>query len=501
MTLAQLESLERSRSLPAGLVRRAEIVLLCAEGRGNFTVAEMVCTSRPTVAKWHERFRLQGLMGLYDEPRPGRPRTIEGRADHGAAPDDAAYAAARRGDAMVGRRRGRIVGAVEIDRPTHVVSLWCSTAPAKHFKLSTDPFFVEKLMDVTGLYLNPPEHAMVLCVHEKSHTPADVPTCLRNCRNSWFSTSLAPGPTTPPWSRTFRDLGVHVLEYHVVAFTGDAHSSTPARKAVSSCSRTHSSRFSASPPTSKDCVIVTTIYQHLVERYGYAGSYDSVKRYVRHLKAGLPKLVVGVMQHAPGEEAQVDYFHGAPTLHPKTGSYKRPWVFRITLCHTRHGYEEAVWKLDLPTFLHLHERAFRNLGGVVRVIRHDNMTAGVSRACQLDPDSNVRYLAFAAHWGFVPLPTRPYHPEENGKQERSGGYCKHNAYRKGERFETLDEHNVHLRRWNERWARMRVHGTTRRQVYAHYVESDLPALQPCRRRTSGSSSAVRARCTWMHTST
>jgi|SRR5688572_23752095 len=91
------------------------------------------------------------------------------------------------------------------------------------------------------------------------------------------------------------------------------------------------------------------IYQHLVERYGYASSYDSVKRYVRHLRAGIPKLAVGVMHHAPGEEAQVDYFQGAPTRQPETGSYK-PWVFRMTLCHSRHGYEEAVWKLDLPTF-------------------------------------------------------------------------------------------------------------------------------------------------------
>jgi hypothetical protein len=113
------------------------------------------------------------------------------------------------------------------------------------------------------------------------------------------------------------------------------------------------------------------------------------------------------------------------------------------------------------------------------VIRHDNMTAGVSRACYHDPDSNTTYLAFAAHWGFAPLPTRPYSPQENGKQERSGGYCKHNAYRKGQRFESLEEHSIHLRHWNERWARTRVHGTTRRQVYAHYLESDLPALQPC----------------------
>ena len=108
------------------------------------------------------------------------------------------------------------------------------------------------------------------------------------------------------------------------------------------------------------------IYQDLVEQHGYAGSYDSVKRYVRHLKAGLPQHVVGVMHHGPGEEAQVDYFRGAPTLDPVRGAYRRPWVFRMTLCHSRHGYEEAVWRLDLPTFLRLHQRAFRELAGVPR---------------------------------------------------------------------------------------------------------------------------------------
>jgi transposase len=221
------------------------------------------------------------------------------------------------------------------------------------------------------------------------------------------------------------------------------------------------------------------IYQSLVDTQGYQGSYDSVKRYARYLRAGRPKRAIGVMHHAPGEEAQVDYFLGAPTLHPRSGTYKRPWVFRMTLCHSRHGYEEPVWTLDLPTFLRLHERAFRAVGGVVQVVRHDNMTSGVSRACHYDPDSNARYLAFATHWGFVPLPTKPYSPQENGKQERSGGYVKHNAYRQGQRFESLEEHSAHLRHWNERWARTRVHGTTRKQVYQHFLETDRPALRPC----------------------
>ena len=221
------------------------------------------------------------------------------------------------------------------------------------------------------------------------------------------------------------------------------------------------------------------IYQALVEEHGYPGSYDSVKRYVRHLKAAQPGRVVGVMHHAPGEEGQVDYFRGPPTFDGERSAYHRPWVFRMTLCHSRHGYEEAVWRLDLPTFLALHQRAFRDFGGVVGVVRHDNMAAGVSRACFFDPDSNTTYLAFAGHWGFTPLPTKPYNPSENGKQERAGGYCKHNAYRRGQRFESLAEHNAHLRRWNERWARTRIHGTTRRQVWAHFTESDLPALGPC----------------------
>lgn len=221
------------------------------------------------------------------------------------------------------------------------------------------------------------------------------------------------------------------------------------------------------------------IYQTLVEEHRYRGSYDSVKRYVRHLRAKLPRRPVGVMHHAPGEEGQIDYFQGAPTRHPDTGEYKRPWVFRMTMGHSRHGYEEPVWKLDLPAFLRVQERAFRALGGVPRVIRHDNIAAGVSRACYYDPDSNKTYLAFAAHWGFAPLPTRPYSPQENGKQERSGGYCKRNAYRKDQRFASLEEHGAHLRHWNQRWAGTRVHGTTRKQVYAHFLESDRPALQPC----------------------
>ena len=76
-TREELESLARSHSLPVGLVRRARIVLLAVDGLDNKMVAERVSVSRQTVGKWRERFRTQGLMGLYDERRPGRPRLID----------------------------------------------------------------------------------------------------------------------------------------------------------------------------------------------------------------------------------------------------------------------------------------------------------------------------------------------------------------------------------------------------------------------------------------
>ena len=220
---------------------------------------------------------------------------------------------------------------------------------------------------------------------------------------------------------------------------------------------------------------VQRIFQDLQEEYGYSHSYESVKRYVRQL--GRRHRVAGVMHTLPGDEAQVDFFQGAPTLDAATGQWRRPWVFRMTLCHSRHGYEEAVWDQKIGTFLRLHEHAFRDFGGVPRIVRHDNLKAAVVRACLYDPDVHPVYVAFSEHWRFTALPTRPRNPRENGKQERSGGYVKDNAL-KGRRFNSLDEQNQHLRHWNRSIARVRIHGTTRRQVFTHFEQTDKKALQP-----------------------
>ncbi|MFH2053288.1 MAG: integrase core domain-containing protein [bacterium] len=126
--------------------------------------------------------------------------------------------------------------------------------------------------------------------------------------------------------------------------------------------------------------------------------------------------------------------------------------------------EEGVWDQKLETFLRLHEIAFEDFGGVPQIVRQDNLKAAVVRACLYDPNSKDVDAAFARHWGFTPLPIRPRTPQENGKQERSGGYVKDNAL-KGRRFDSLQEQNEFLKWWNRTVARLRIHGTTRQQVW------------------------------------
>ena len=172
-TREELESLSRSLSLAAGLVSRAKIVLLCADGFDNKAVAEEVGTSRQTVGKWRERFRTQGLMGLYDERRPGKPRSIE---------DDEVMVLLRKtldtepADGSTHWSCRSMADTTGVSKST-VHRVWKAfniqpSSPEALQALSTDPFCVEKVHDIVGLYLNPPDNAMVLCVDEKGQTQA-----------------------------------------------------------------------------------------------------------------------------------------------------------------------------------------------------------------------------------------------------------------------------------------------------------------------------------------
>jgi transposase len=167
----QLEALARSRSMPHALVRRAKIVLLSAAGLSNQTIARRCAVSPPTVSLWRQRYRAQGLAGLHDELRPGRPRShgdeavaeLINRVLH-TKPKAATHWSVR----LVAEQTG--ISKSTVGRYFKLFGL--QPHRSKSFKLSTDPFFVEKVRDIVGLYLNPPDKALVLCVDEKSQVQA-----------------------------------------------------------------------------------------------------------------------------------------------------------------------------------------------------------------------------------------------------------------------------------------------------------------------------------------
>ena len=169
---SQLQSFARSRSLPAAQSMRARIILDSASGEQNKDIAERLKLSMATVGKWRSRFVDRRIAGLYDDVRPGKPRTI--------------------GDERVAQLIKTTLYTKPVDGSTHwsVRSVAAETGISKSsvaryfqlfglqphrtegFKLSNDPFFIEKLRDVVGLYLSPPSNALVICVDEKSQCQA-----------------------------------------------------------------------------------------------------------------------------------------------------------------------------------------------------------------------------------------------------------------------------------------------------------------------------------------
>ncbi len=153
------------------MVRRAEIVLLAAEGWPHEAIGGAVGVSRVTVGKWRQRFLDRGLNGLHDEPRPGAPRSI---TDEQVA--EVVYKTLKTKPKDQTQWSLRSMGAETGLTKDAVHRIWRTYGLQphrhKHFKLSTDPFFVDKVRDIVGLYLHPPEHALVLCVDEKSQIQA-----------------------------------------------------------------------------------------------------------------------------------------------------------------------------------------------------------------------------------------------------------------------------------------------------------------------------------------
>ena len=204
-------------------------------------------------------------------------------------------------------------------------------------------------------------------------------------------------------------------------------------------------------------------------------SYDSVRRYLQHLRRENP-LPFRRMECAPGEEAQVDFGQGAPVI-DSDGQRRRPHLFRVVLSYSRKAYAEASWRQTTEDFIRLLENAFWQFGGVPKTRIIDNLRAAVKRPDWDDPELPPKLEAFCRHYGCVILPTRPYTPRHKGKVERGVGYVQDNAL-KGHSFASLDEQNRHLWAWESTVADTRIHGTTKQQVSQRFREAERSALQP-----------------------
>lgn len=168
----QLQTAARSRSMPLRLVERAQIILLAAEGLRNDEIARRLSTSRFKVSRWRERYARQGFTGIEkDAPRPGRTPAVTAETVERIVqmttqdkPRSATHWSTR-----------TLATAVGVSSST-VRRVWKAHGLKPHrlktFKISNDPAFAEKLEDIVGLYLNPPEHAVILSMDEKSQIQA-----------------------------------------------------------------------------------------------------------------------------------------------------------------------------------------------------------------------------------------------------------------------------------------------------------------------------------------
>lgn len=193
---AQLEAWARRPKSSQALATRSRIVLAAADGGSNVELGERLGLNRGTVSKWRSRFALYRLDGLLDEPRPGRPRTITDEQVEAvitktleSTPADATHWSTRSMAAASGLNQ------------TAVSRIWRAFGLQPHqqdsWKLSKDPQFVDKVNDVVGLYLNPPERAVVLCVDEKSQIQALDRT---HSERRTTTSATAPPASTPHWT-------------------------------------------------------------------------------------------------------------------------------------------------------------------------------------------------------------------------------------------------------------------------------------------------------------
>src|SRR5439155_17323567 len=209
------------------------------------------------------------------------------------------------------------------------------------------------------------------------------------------------------------------------------------------------------------------IWQDLVDQHHFPARYASVRRFVGTLRGQRTPEAHPVIVTAPGEEGQVDYGDGPMVRHPVTRKYRRTRLFVFTLGYSRKSVRLLAFASSARRWAELHEETFRRLGGAVHVVVPDNLKEGVLTPDVYDPTLNPLYRDVLAHYRAIAVPCRVGDPDRKGKVESAIGHTQSTPL-KGLRFESLEEAQTYLDRWDARWADTRIHGTTKRQVAAMF---------------------------------
>jgi transposase len=210
-----------------------------------------------------------------------------------------------------------------------------------------------------------------------------------------------------------------------------------------------------------------------IKRIGYAGSYDTVKRYVSDIKGQKTRLAYIRFETEPGLQAQVDW--GDFKVQEPDGKMKTIYAFVLVLGYSRAMYVEFVDRCTLDVFMDCHISAFRYLQGVPAEILYDNMKNVVIGRENGRAVFNMEFLHFAHHYGFQPKAAPPYSPWVKGKVERPMDYIRERFWR-GYPFSSVQKANKEIMVWLNETANQRIHGTHHEAVNLRW-EQELPFLR------------------------
>jgi transposase len=223
---------------------------------------------------------------------------------------------------------------------------------------------------------------------------------------------------------------------------------------------------------SKYDLTATKLFQEIQDK-GYAGSYDTVKRYVREIRPPRPVEAFVRFETEPGEQSQVDW--GSFGLIRHQGQMKRLYCFSLLLCYSRFMYIEFTVSQSLQTLLGCHINAFNFTGGVTRSILYDNMKTVVISREGRHIKWNPQFLDFASFYRFTPSLCAPYRKETKGKVEKSISYIRQNFFN-GLEFTDLEDLNAHALVWLQQTANVRVHRTTLKVPAERLLQEGLSPL-------------------------